>query len=104
MDSEALTVMVRSLHHIARSNLQEFHNMKQFLLLLTLAVVPALAQPDYYDYEPWRPTGSFGVGFSSPVNPLANRLNTGWNVAGGVGVTQNYFGVTVDAMLNDFGI
>ena len=82
--------------------------MKQFLLLLSLAVVPglapALAQPGYFGSEPWRPTGSFGVGFSTPVNPLANRLNTGWNIAGGVGVTRNYFGVTADAMFNDFGI
>jgi len=78
--------------------------MKQFLLLLSLAAVPAFAQGPYFGSEPWRPTGSFGVGFSTPVNPLANRLDTGWNVAGGVGVTQNYFGVTVDAMFNDFGI
>lgn len=78
--------------------------MKQFLLFLSLAAVPALAQPGYFGSEPWRPTGSFGVGFATPVNPLANRLDTGWNIAGGIGVTQNYFGVTVDAMLNDFGI
>ena len=78
--------------------------MKQFLLLLSLAAVPALAQPRYFGSEPWRPTGSFGVGFAAPANPLANRLNTGWNIAGGVGVVQNYFGVTVDAMLNDYGI
>jgi len=82
--------------------------MKQFLLLLSLAVVPAaapaLAQPGYFGSEPWRPTGSFGVGVSAPVNPLANRLNTGWNIAGGIGVTRNYFGVTADAMFNDFGI
>lgn len=78
--------------------------MKQFLLLLSLAVVPAAAQPGYFGPEPLRPTGSFGAGFSTPVNPLANRLNTGWNLAGGIGVTQTYLGVTVDAMLNDFGI
>ena len=78
--------------------------MKQFLLFLSLCAVPALAQPGYFGSEPWRPTGSFGVGFSAPVNPLANRLNTGWNIAGGIGVTRNYFGVTVDAMFNDFGI
>jgi len=79
--------------------------MKQFLLFLSLTALPALAQPPgYFGSEPWRPTGSFGVGFSTPVNPLANRLNTGWNIAGGIGVTRNYFGVTVDGMLNDFGI
>lgn len=78
--------------------------MKQFLLLFSLAVLPAVAQPGYFGSEPWRPTGSFGVGVSAPVNPLANRLNTGWNLAGGIGVTQNYFGVTVDGMFNDFGI
>ena len=78
--------------------------MKQFLLLLGFAAVPASAQWGYFGSEPLRPTGSFGVGFSTPVNPLANRLDTGWNVAGGIGVKQNYFGVTVDAMFNDFGI
>ena len=78
--------------------------MKQILLFLSLAAVPALAQPGYFGSEPWRPTGSFGVGVSAPVNPLANRLNTGWNIAGGIGVTRNYFGVTADAMFNDFGI
>ena len=82
--------------------------MKQFLLFLSWVAVPgltpALAQPGYFGPEPWRPTGSFGGGFATPVNPLASRLDTGWNIAGGIGVTQNYFGVTVDAMLNDFGI
>src|SRR5258708_6682250 len=84
---------------------KESRKMKQFLLFLCLAAVPALAHPPgYFGSEPWRPTGFFGVGFSTPVIPLPNRLNTGWNVAGGIGVTRNYFGVTVDAMLNDFGI
>src|SRR5438105_14598939 len=78
--------------------------MKRFLLFVSLAAVPALAQPGYFGSEPLRPTGFFGVGFSSPVNPLANRLDTGWNLAGGIGVTQAYVGVTVDAMFSDFGI
>jgi len=78
--------------------------MKQILLILSLSAVPALAQGPYFGSEPWRPTGSFGGGFSTPVNPLANRLDTGWNIAGGIGVTSNYFGVTLDGMLNDFGI
>jgi hypothetical protein len=78
--------------------------MKQFLLFLAMAVMPASAQWGYFGSEPLRPTGFFGVGFSTPVNPLANRLDAGWNLAGGMGVTQTYVGVTVDAMFNDFGI
>jgi len=53
---------------------------------------------------PTHPTGFVGAGFSTPVNPAASHLDTGWNVAGGVGVTNNYFGIMLDGMYNDLGI
>ena len=39
-----------------------------------------------------------------PVNPVASRLNTGWNLAGGIGVGYRYVGILLDGMYNDFGI
>ena len=69
---------------------------------LFLGALPAMAQPAYFGPE--RATGFFGLGFSAPVNPLANRLDAGWNVAGGVGVTGQYAGLMVDLMYNSFGI
>ena len=79
--------------------------MKRVLLLTLLAVLPAAAQWRHFGSEPMRPTGFFGVGFASPVNPLARELDTGWNLAGGVGVTsRNSVGVLVDGMFTDFGL
>jgi hypothetical protein len=77
--------------------------MKRLFLILVVAVLPASAQWRHFSYRPARPTGYFGVGFSTPANPVANRLNEGWNLAGGVGVTKGYVGIMVDAMFNDFG-
>ena len=77
---------------------------KQFLLFICVAVVPASAQWHHFGGEPLHPTGYVGLGFSTPVNPLANRLDAGWNLAGGGGVTQTYAGVMVDARFSDFGI
>ena len=78
--------------------------MKQILLTLILAALPATAQWRHFGDEPLRPTGSFGAGFSTLINPLATRLDAGWNLAGGVGVTGNYVGINLDAMFTDFGI
>ena len=78
--------------------------MKRYLLFFMLAVLPVSAQWRKFGSVPLHPTGFAGGGFSSPVNPAGARLDTGWNVAGGVGVTNNYFGITLDGMFNDFGI
>jgi len=78
--------------------------MKRFLLILIVAVVPASAQWRHFGRPLTQPTGYFGVGFSEPVNPLGNRLDTGWNIAGGVGVTRPYVGLMFDVMFTDFGI
>jgi hypothetical protein len=81
--------------------------MKQYLLILTIAAIPASAQWRHFGGPPpesLQPTGYFGIGFAEPVNPLANRLNAGFNLAAGIGVTRPYVGVMFDAMFTDFGI
>jgi hypothetical protein len=77
--------------------------MKRLLLLILVAVLPAAAQWRHFGQTLTRPTGYFGFGFSTPANPVATRLNEGWNLAGGIGVTRGPVGVMVDAMFNDFG-
>jgi hypothetical protein len=86
---------------------------KRILMLttgLTLAIIPASAQwrhfggPPGPPYQPTELTGYVGVGFSEPVNPLANRLNTGFNAAAGIGITKPYVGVMFDAMFQNFGL
>src|SRR5262249_3166369 len=69
-----------------------------------LTTFPAAAQWRHFGREPIRPTGFFGVGFTTPVNPLATKLDAGWNLAGGVGITSDYVGINLDAMFTDFGI
>jgi hypothetical protein len=78
--------------------------MKRYLLILMLTVLPVSAQWRRFGSDPIHPSGFAGVGFTSPVNPAASRLDTGWNVAAGVGVTNNYFGVMLDGMYNDLGV
>jgi len=67
-------------------------------------MAPAAAQWRHFGDESVRATGYFGGGFSEPINPVARNLDTGWNLAGGVGVTSKYVGVMLDAMFNDFGV
>ena len=78
--------------------------MKRTLLCMILAALPAAAQWRHFGSEPISPTGFFGVGFTSPVNPLARDLDTGWNLSGGFGVTSNYVGVMLDAMVTSLGV
>jgi hypothetical protein len=77
--------------------------MKRLLLFIIVAVLPASAQWRHFGDRSARPTGYFGFGFSTPANPVATRLNEGWNLAGGIGVTRGPVGIMVDAMFNDFG-
>jgi len=77
--------------------------MKRLLLLILVAVAPAPAQWRHFGQPLTRPTGYFGFGFSTPANPVARRLNAGWNLAGGIGVTRGPVGIMLDAMFNDFG-
>jgi hypothetical protein len=78
--------------------------MKKSLIFALLMALPAAAQWRRFGQEQARPTGYFGVGAAAPVNPLASRLDTGWTLSGGVGVTTKYIGVLVDANFVDFGI
>ena len=78
--------------------------MKQTLLFLLIASLPAAAQWRHFGSDRAHPTGYVGIGFSQPLNPLAESLNTGWNLAGGVGVTGRYLGIMLDGMFADFGI
>ena len=77
--------------------------MKRTLLLVLSGALSLAAQPPGFGWA--RPTGWFGVGASAAVNPVATRLNNvGWNIAGGVGVTNEYIGLMVDAMYNEFSL
>jgi len=50
-------------------------------------------------------TGSIGGGFTVPTFDISTRLNTGWNVAGGLGVNLNStVGVNLNFMFNDLPI
>jgi len=78
--------------------------MKHALAILLFAAGPAAAQGSHFASDGVRFTGFYGVGFSSPVNPLAAKADIGWGLMGGVGLTNNWIGVTVDAMYTDFGL
>lgn len=78
--------------------------MKRALAIAFLAALPAAAQWRHFGRENTRTTGFFGAGFSEATNPLGARVDTGWNLTGGIGVTGAYVGVMLDAMYNQFGI
>jgi hypothetical protein len=71
---------------------------------MVIAGLPAAAQWRHFGTRPEQVSGFFGIGFSEAANPLARRLDAGWNFAGGVGVTGDYFGIMADAMFTRFGI
>jgi hypothetical protein len=78
--------------------------MKKLLIFALVAAVPAAAQWRRFGQEEVRPTGWFGVGAATPINPLATRLDTGWSISGGAGITSKYVGIMLDANYTDFGI
>ncbi len=39
-----------------------------------------------------------------PLNPIARRIDNGWNVSAGAGVTGRWAGVNLNFTYNDFGI
>jgi len=69
-----------------------------------VAVLPAPAQWRQWDLRLYAQRAFFGLGVSAPVNPAASHLDAGWNLAGGVGVTNDYVGIMFDGMFTDFGI
>ena len=78
--------------------------MKLLLSFILLVVLPASAQWRRFGTPTVRPEGFVGVGFATPVNPLATRLDAGWSLAGGIGVKHGYVGIMLDAVFADFGI
>ena len=78
--------------------------MKRFFIIAVLAVFPAAAQWRHFGQNEAKLTGFFGLGFATPVNPVARQLDTGWTLSGGIGVTQRYAGVLLDATFADFGL
>lgn len=67
-----------------------------FLALSCLASVPMFAQARF--------TGFVGGGPTVPINPLGARLDTGWNISAGAGVTGRTLGLNLDFMYNDMAI
>jgi hypothetical protein len=78
--------------------------MQRICLVLLAAVLPVSAQWRHFGTSEMRPTASLGLGLSTPVNPLATRLDAGWSLAGGAGVQNGSVGVMVDFMATGFGI
>lgn len=78
--------------------------MRRLVILLLITCAPAFSQWRRFGQSGLQPTGYFGIGGSTAVNPLGRVLDTGWNINGGVGVTQGYFGVMGDALFTSFGV
>src|SRR5678816_2354173 len=78
--------------------------MKKSILFLIMIVLPASAQWRQWGSSSVRPTGSFGAGFSAPINPAGAHLDEGWSLSGGVGLKNDYVGIMLDGMFTDFGI
>jgi len=78
--------------------------MKRFLLVTLVAALPLSAQWRRFGHTETRPTGYVGIGFTTPTNPVANFLDEGWNIAGGVGMTHGPIGIMFDAIYTDLGI
>src|SRR5204863_6527788 len=74
-------------------------------IIFLLGAAPAFSQLPRFGGSNFEPTAWVGIGPSVPVNPLATKLNNaGWNIAGGVGLSQGYAGIMVDAFFTNFGV
>jgi hypothetical protein len=67
-----------------------------YLLLWSAAALPLAAQARF--------TGWVGGGFTEPLNPIGRRLNRGYNLGAGAGISGNRVGALVNFTYNDFGI
>jgi hypothetical protein len=74
------------------------------LLIFFILTLPAGAQWRHFGGSETRATGYFGAGAAFPINPAARRLDTGWTVSGGVGVTSRFVGLMFDVNYVDFGL
>jgi hypothetical protein len=74
------------------------------LLIFFILTLPAGAQWRHFGNSETRATGYFGAGAGVPINPAARRLDIGWAVSGGVGVTSRFVGLMLDVNFVDFGL
>jgi len=69
-----------------------------YLVSLCAAGIPAFAQFTNF-------TGFVGGGFTTPVNPIGSRVDTGWNITAGAGYNVNHhFGMMLDFIYTENGI
>ena len=69
-----------------------------YLVSLCAAGIPAFAQFSNF-------TGFVGGGFTTPVNPIGSRVDTGWNITAGAGYNVNHhFGMMLDFIYTENGI
>src|SRR5690348_755568 len=80
----------------AHRSLTPMKKIASFLAVSCLACAPMFAQPRF--------TGFVGGGPTVPINPLGSRLDTGWNISAGAGVTGRTLGLNLDFMYNDMAI
>src|SRR6185369_17186018 len=83
-----------------RMSLEESQNqMKKrafYFALFCLAALPLAAQSRF--------TGYVGGGPSVALNPLGSRIDTGWNVSAGAGVTGRTAGLNLDFLYSDHAL
>ena len=69
-----------------------------YLVSFCAAGLPAFAQFSNF-------TGFVGGGFTTPVNPIGSRIDTGWNITAGAGYNVNHhFGMMLDFIYTENGI
>jgi len=68
-----------------------------YLTLCCLAAAPIFAQGRLF-------TGYIGGGPGFPVSDFGQRVDNGWNVSAGAGISGNHLGLMLDFTYNDFGV
>jgi len=70
------------------------------LLILTFISLPLFCQTEGHRWN-----ANVGGGFTMPAGNLDRRVDTGWNVKGGVGLNANdYLGAVLEFQYNGFGL
>lgn len=67
-----------------------------YFALFCLAALPLAAQPRF--------TGFVGGGPTVALNPLGSRIDTGWNISAGAGVTGRVAGLNLDFLYSDHAL
>jgi hypothetical protein len=74
-----------------------------FKIFSRLFLAVAISAPAFAQFS--RFTGFVGGGFTQPMNPIATRLDSGWNVAAGAGVNANHhLGLMLDFNFNEMPV